>query len=205
MRFALSALPLAAAIGLAAGPALAQSAGDWTLSFGLGHVNPKSNNGVLAGAQASINSNTQLTLGFGYFFTDNLALDVLAATPFRHRVSLAGLGEVATTKHLPPTVSVQYHFRNASGVTPFVGAGVNYTTFFSTRGVGPLAGQTVRIKDSFGIAVQGGVDMKVSDRGAIRADVRWINIRSDVTVNGANVGKAKIDPVVLGLSYVHRF
>lgn len=199
-------LALSTALGLMmAAPGFAQSAGDWTLSFGLGNVNPKSNPGVLAGAASSINDNTQLTLGVGYFLTDNIALDLLAATPFKHEVSLAGLGEVGSTKHLPPTVSVQYFFRNQSNFTPFVGAGVNYTNFFSTKATGPLAGSTLKLDNTFGLAFQAGVDMKISERGSIRADVRWINIETDVKLNGAKIGEAKINPVVAGISYVHRF
>lgn len=197
--------PIAIAALLMAAPLSAQTAGDWTLSFGLGNVNPKSNNGVLAGAESSIDSNTQLTLGLGYFFTENLALDVLAATPFKHTVSLAGLGDVGTSRHLPPTVSLQYHFRNTSQFTPFVGAGINYTHFFDTKSKGAIAGQHLKIEDSIGLAVQVGFDTKISERGSIRADVRWIDIESDVKLNGAKIGTAKINPVVAGISYVYRF
>ncbi len=35
------------------------------------------------------------------------------------------------TKHLPPTLTAQYHFDLANKkVHPFVGAGINYTHFF---------------------------------------------------------------------------
>lgn len=40
---------LAAALSLAAAPAMAQSKGDWTVSAGVHQVAPKSNNGWLAG------------------------------------------------------------------------------------------------------------------------------------------------------------
>lgn len=50
-----------------------------------------------------------------------------------------------------------------------------------------------------------GVDFAISDSAAIRANLRYINIRSDVTLGGANIGKAKIDPWVAAVSYVHRF
>ena len=38
----------------AATPALAQSKGDWTIGLGLGYVQPKDDNGLLAGAATTI-------------------------------------------------------------------------------------------------------------------------------------------------------
>lgn len=192
---------LSAALALAAtSPALAQSAGDWTGSIGLGLVAPKSTNATIGGQKLSVDNNTQLTLGLGYYFTDNIALDVLAATPFSHDISLGG-AKIGSTKHLPPTVSLQYHFKNDSQFTPFVGAGLNYTNFFSTKtNLG-----TLKLKNTFGLALQAGVDMKISERGSLRTDLRWIDIETDVILNGTKAGTAKINPLVAGVSYVHRF
>lgn len=188
------------ALALSGGSAIAQQAGDWTLGVGIGHVKPKSNNGTLAGAPASIGGSTRPILTAEYFIQDNLGIELLAAVPFRHKISLGG-AQVGTTRHLPPTVSLNYHFTNESAVTPFLGIGVNYTNFFSTKS--PLG--TLKIKDSWGVALNTGVDFAISERGAIRANLRWINIQSDVTLNGAPIGKTKIDPWVAAVSYVHRF
>lgn len=187
-------------LALAAAPALAQSAGDWTVGVGLGYVAPKSDNGLLAGAPTTINENTRPTLTFEYFIQDNLGIELLAATPFKHTATIAGVG-TATTKQLPPTLSLVYHFDNGSTVTPFVGAGLNYTAFFSEKSaLGP-----VRMDDSFGLAVKAGFDVKLSEKGALRTEVRWMDIDSDVSLGGAKIGTAEIDPVVFGISYVHNF
>lgn len=187
-------------LALAAAPALAQSAGDWTVGVGLGYVGPKSDNGLLAGAPTTINENTRPTLTFEYFIQDNLGIELLAATPFKHTATIAGVG-TATTKQLPPTLSLVYHFDNGSTVTPFVGAGLNYTAFFSEKSaLGP-----VRMDDSFGLAVKAGFDVKLSEKGALRTEVRWMDIDSDVSLGGAKIGTAEIDPVVFGISYVHNF
>lgn len=187
-------------LALAAAPALAQSAGDWTVGVGLGYVAPKSDNGLLAGAPTTINENTRPTLTFEYFIQDNLGIELLAATPFKHTATIAGVG-TATTKHLPPTLSLVYHFDNGSTITPFVGAGLNYTAFFSEKSaLGP-----VRMDDSFGLAVKAGFDVKLSEKGALRTEVRWMDIDSDVSLGGAKIGTAEIDPVVFGISYVHNF
>lgn len=187
-------------LALAAAPALAQSAGDWTVGVGLGYVAPKSDNGLLAGAPTTINENTRPTLTFEYFIQDNLGIELLAATPFKHTATIAGV-DTATTKQLPPTLSLVYHFDNGSTVTPFVGAGLNYTAFFSEKSaLGP-----VRMDDSFGLAVKAGFDVKLSEKGALRTEVRWMDIDSDVSLGGAKIGTAEIDPVVFGISYVHNF
>lgn len=192
-------LPFLLALG-AATPALAQSAGDWTLGLGLGYVEPKDNNGLLAGAPTSINSNTRPTITAEYFIRDNLGVELLAATPFKHTVTIQGVG-TATTKHLPPTVSLVYHFDNGGKFVPFAGAGLNYTAFFSEKS----ALGNVKIDDSFGLALKAGFDVKVSANDAIRTEVRWIDISPDVKLNGTKIGKADIDPLVVGVSYVHKF
>lgn len=143
MSFKKIAICATAALALSASGAVAQQAGDWTLGVGIGHVKPKSNTGLLAGNPSSINASTRPILTAEYFVMDNVGIELLAAVPFRHTVTISGVG-TATTKHLPPTVSLNYHFANDSAVTPFVGAGLNYTNFFSTKS----ALGNVKIKDS---------------------------------------------------------
>lgn len=197
----------ATALALVSTPALAQSAGDWTLGFGLGVVDPKANNGKLSGGTlpVKVDENTQATFTFEYFIADNLGVELLAATPFQHNISITGLGKVGSTKHLPPTLSLQYHFNGGGTFSPFLGAGVNYTTFFDESTTGALAGSKLSLGDSAGLAAHAGVDFKVSPNGAIRADLRWMDIDSTVKLNGAKIGKTHIDPMVYGLSYVLRF
>jgi len=190
---------LLAATSLAA-PALAQSKGDMTLGFGLGLVEPKSKNGTVAGGAATVESNTRPIVTFEYFLRDNLGLEVLAALPFKHKIKINGT-QVGTTQHLPPTVSLNWHFPTGGAFKPFVGLGVNYTTFFKEKS--PLG--VLKIDDSFGLAAQIGADYAVSDRGALRLSLRYIDIDADVKLNGAKVGKVKIDPLVASLSYVMKF
>lgn len=194
-------LAITTALGLIAAPALAQSQGDWTFGLGLGWVNPKSDNGVLAGGTASVDENTQLIITGEYFIRNDLGIELLLATPFEHDVTITGIGYAGTVKHLPPTVSLNYHFPTRTAFKPYVGLGVNYTSFFDE--VSPLG--VLSLDDSWGIAVQAGFDYLVSDRDALRLTARWIDIDSDVFLNGALIGTADIDPVVLSVSYVRRF
>lgn len=184
----------------------AQSAGDMTLGLGLGWVEPKGDTGTLAGGlETSVEGAGRPTVTFEYFIKDNIGVEVLGALPFQHDISIAGLGVVGKTKHLPPVVSVQYHFPTQSKLTPFVGLGVNYTAFFDEEATGALAGSDLDLHDSWGLAGHIGLDYAISEKAALRADLRYIDIDSDVYLNGSKIGTVNIDPVVAGVSYVMKF
>lgn len=186
---------------------LAQSAGDMTLGLGLGWVEPKSDIGALSNGtlDTSAKGAASATITFEYFIRDNIGIEVLGALPFQHDISIAGLGLVGKTKHLPPVVSLQYHFPTQSKLTPFVGLGLNYTAFFDEKATGALAGADLDLHDSWGLAGHVGVDYAISDRAALRADLRYVDIDSDVYLNGTKIGTVNIDPVVAGVAYVMKF
>ena len=207
---ALATLLLAA---VASPAALAQSKGDWTLGVGLHHVDPKSDNGSLDATAlglgrlppTEVSGSVRPTFTYEYFLRDNLGIEVLAALPFEHDIAIQGVGRVGSAKQLPPVVSLQYHFANGSKVTPFVGVGLNYTTFFSEDTRGALAGTELKLDDSWGAAAHGGVDFALGGRSSLRLDARWADIDTDVSVNGIAVGKAEIDPLVYGAAFVVKF
>jgi outer membrane protein len=202
-------LPAVLAAGLAAvaAPAFAQSAGEWTLGFGVHQVDPKSDNGKLAGGTLplAIDSDAKPSITFEYFVRDNLGIEVLGALPFKHEIAVKGVGKVGETKQLPPTFTLQYHFNSDGKVSPLLGVGLNYTTFFSEDTTGALAGTRLKLDDSWGLAAHAGLDFRVSERSAVRVDVRWADIDTKVKVDGASMGTANIDPLVYGVAYVHRF
>lgn len=202
-KITLSALAVLAAT--AAAPAFAQEAGDWTIGLGIANVNPKSGNGeldaIVPGAGIDVGSDTQLSFTAEYFFTPNIGLEILAATPFSHDISIEGVGDAGDTKHLPPTISLNYHFTNFEGFKPYIGVGLNYTNFFQESS--PLG--KLELEDSFGLAAQIGVDIPVTETGALRLNARYIDIDTDVKLNGTKIGTAEIDPVVLGIAYVMTF
>jgi outer membrane protein len=194
----------AAAIALAA-PALAQSKGDMTLGLGVAWINPTDDYSTTTAGGLRAKDNARPSLTFEYFIADRVGIEVLAAWPFEHDIELAGTGTVGKTKHLPPTVSLQYHFVNNSNFTPFVGLGINYTHFWDSKGTGVLAGTAISLDDSWGVAAHAGFDYALSDTTALRADVRWINIETKAKVGGAPVGTVDINPWVFGASYVFKF
>ena len=70
---------------------------------------------------------------------------------------------------------------------------------------GPLSGADLDLGNSWGLAAHAGVDFKLADNRAIRVDVRWIDIDTDVSVDGTDVGTVNIDPFVYGVAYVWNF
>jgi len=186
--------------------AWADNADTWVIKVGAHSVEPKSNNGTLAdGAfRADVGSDARPTITAEYMINPNLGVEVLASLPFQHDVKLNGV-KAATVKHLPPTVSLQYHFNPGGSVSPFVGIGLNYTLFFSEHTTGPLAGAKLSLDNSFGAAAHAGIDFRVNDRWLFMVDARWIKINPDASVNGAKVGTVHIDPFIYGVGVGYRF
>lgn len=200
----LSTMTTALALGIASQPASAIEKGDWIVRFGVVNVSPNDSSdasnppGIPADA-ITVDSDTQLYIDLTYMFTDNLGLDILGATPFTHDIALAGVGKVAETQQLPPTVGLQYQFSPKSNVRPYAGVGINYTFFFNEETTGALAGADLSLDDSLGLALQAGVDIDINKDWFFNADVRYMNIETTATINGATSVDVTIDPWVIGL------
>ncbi|WP_270809611.1 OmpW family outer membrane protein [Aeromonas sp. QDB18] len=199
-------LPLLIAAAFASPVAMAHQAGDILVRGGLAFVSPQtSSDNVLGTGELEIDSNMQLGLTLSYMLTDNWGVELLAATPFSHSVSTAGLGEVAKVKHLPPTLMARYYFGDAnSKVRPYVGAGINYTTFFDEEGRGALAGTDVSVDSSWGMAGQVGLDMAINDRWFVNASAWLIDIDTDVHTAVGTINTS-IDPVAFMFGVGYRF
>ena len=158
---------------------LAHSEGDFIVRAGAATVSPNESSGAVAGISGiefGVDSNTQLGLTLGYMFTDNISFEVLAATPFSHNISATGLGEIADTKHLPPTFMVQYYFGTAeSDFRPYVGAGINYTVFFDEGSKTPAVSD-LSLDDSWGLAANVGMDYMINDDWFLNASVWYADI-----------------------------
>ncbi len=195
-------------------PAQAHEEGQWIIRAGLGSVAPDSKNLDLSDAvdtiTVEVDSGTSLTLVGTYMITKNWAFDVLAAWPFSHDINLVvngDSGKIAETDHLPPTLSAQYHFSPDAKFQPYVGFGLNYTTFFSTDTVPALSdlGVELDLDDSFGLAVQLGADFEIDDTWLLNFDVRYISIETDATLGGDAIGTVVIDPWVYAINLGYRF
>lgn len=197
-----SAVAVALAGGLFAGSAQAYDTGSMLFRIGAYGVFPESDSLTLApGAVIDVDNGYSLGFNFTYMVNPNIGIEVLAALPFQHDINLSGVGNIGDTKHLPPTVSVQYHLMPQGTVHPYVGLGLNYTTFFSESSVlGDL-----KLDDSWGLAGQLGIDVDVAPNWFVNADLRYISIKSDARLNGVELGTVDINPWVLGLTVGTRF
>ena len=192
-----------AGLALVSMPAAAYEKGDWLLRVGVGAVDPKSNNSEIV----SVDDGAALVFNGTYFLTPNIGFEILAATPFSHDITLVSDGSKAgETKHLPPTFSLQYHFMTDGTFRPYAGAGLNYTQFFDEETTGALAGTSLDLDESFGLALQLGADLDLSDRMFLNVDVRYIDIETTATVPEADLSfDVKIDPMVYSLTLGWKF
>ncbi len=218
-----------AAFGFLSTSAMAQSQGDWLLRVGLGHVSPdvsSSNlvvsNTELAGYQIDVGSSTRPIVNLTWMATNNFGIELLAAWPFEHSISgdgvLGGAGKLGETKHLPPTLSFQYHFLPNQAVRPYAGLGLNYTIFFDSSTTATLDNalggpSSLNIKDSFGLALQLGADVALTDAIFFNVDLRYIQIEADARIrtdlpNGSRLTsriKSDLDPWVFSAAVGFRF
>lgn len=188
-----------AAVALAA--AAQAPAADWLLRVGAHAVNPKSDNHPVV----NVDSGQSLTFNLTYLVHRNLGVELLASAPFKHDINLNGGGKVAETKHLPPTLTLQYHFLPEGRFRPHVGLGLNSTIFFDEETTGALAGNSLSLDTSFGLSVQAGADIAINDDWFVNIDLRWFDIDTDARLGGADIGTVEIDPYAIGLTIGRKF
>lgn len=192
----------------AAAPAFADQ-GDWLIRLRAIDVMPNESADIdPIGGDVDIDNSIVPELDITYFFQDQWAVElILGVTP--HDVAAvdtaAGdvdLGDVAL---LPPTLTVQYHFNPEGAVRPYAGAGVNFTHFFDESLPSGSALTTIDYDNSFGFAVQAGVDFDMGNDWFFNVDAKYIEINTDVTIDGAITADVDIDPIVVGLGFGRRF
>jgi len=199
MKTALAA-GIAMTIGFA-GNASAFEPGDWLVRVGASYVSPSSNNHEIV----DVESGTSATFNFTYMMTDIWAVELLAAYPFKHDLELSDGTKIGSTKHLPPTLSIQAHFRPTEKFQPYVGFGINYTDFFNEKTTGPLEGTSLNLSSSWGFAGQVGFDVLINDTWFFNMDARYIGIDTKATLDGTSLGTVTIDPWVFGGHIGFRF
>lgn len=179
---------------------------NFTATLGLQNVNPKSDNGTLAGADASIEDDWALTGSIAYHFADNWSAELWTGlSKYEHDVALAGLGIVGSVEHRPTAVGVNYHFIKNGSFRPFVGLGYGWVNVSGEQSKGALTGTVLRGDNSNGLSFKAGADYYFNDRFFVRGEVRYLDFDTDVTVNGGYVGTANVDPMIYGISLGAQF
>jgi outer membrane protein len=205
----------------------AYEVGDVIVRAGLTSVSPdESSSNVMVqgvgdvGMGASVNSNTQLGLNAVYMLTNQIGLELLAASPFKHDITLTntqdndlglGDGKLAQSRQLPPTLSLVYYLPFSGNVQPYLGVGLNYTVFFDEQFVDSRQDQSfndLRLDESFAMAAQIGMDYKLNEHWLVNASVRYIDIdtqaRFEVLGLPAKVS-VDVDPWVYSLLLGYKF
>jgi outer membrane protein len=195
---------IAAAVGMLVAGSVAAQESPWLVRARA--VNLNMANEVTTAGLATVGANDK-TIGevdVTYFFNKNVAAELILTLPQKQVVS-AGAASLGTFKHLPPTLTLQYHFTDFQGFKPYVGAGINYTKITGDNLA--LGGNALHLDDqSFGAAFQVGVDVPLTKQVSLNFDVKKVYIRSDVyTAAGASLGTLKLDPVLVGVGVGYRF
>lgn len=214
VRFEMLGVALAAAGALlASAGAHAQSAGTVMVRAGATQIKPNVTSGDLTapsfvGTQADIGSDTQFGGGVSYMLTDNFAIDVPLALPFKHDIvgagAIAGVGKIGEVRALPVTLLGQYRFFDAkSAFRPYVGAGVTYAKFYKARSTAVLSAltggtpsnpTTIDVKSKFAATLQVGAAYAFSDRWFVEADLTHTFLKTRTTLSTGQTLDTKIDP-----------
>ncbi len=205
----LSALALLAA---SAQPAYAE-AGDWIIRARAIMVAPNEDTDPVLGSELGLNNSVMPEVDFTYMWTKNIGTELILATT-KHKISHPA-GKLGSTWVLPPTLTLQYHFAPDAKIRPYVGAGVNYTIFYSEKTTPTLtaalgaASTGLSLKSSFGYAVQAGVDVDLNDKMFVNLDVKYIDMttKAGISANGAPAARLGVDinPLVVGVGVGWRF
>lgn len=214
---------LLAALSSLAGAAHAQSAGTWLGRVGATRIAPDVTSGNLTapslpGTQSDVKAATQLSGGISYMVTDQFAVDLPLALPFRHDLvgagAIAGVGKIGDVKALPITLLAQYRFLEAQApVRPYLAAGLTYAKFFGERGSGTLTALTnpggsptrLSIESRWGTTFQVGVAARINDTWFVDASLSKTFLKTRNTLSTGQTLDIKLDPVSVSLGVGMRF
>lgn len=162
--------------------------------------------GVIGG-DAKISTSYIPELDFTYFFDRHFAAELILGTT-RHKVStvssdLSAIGagsnanvDLGKVWLLPPTLTLQYHYP-VGKFNPYLGAGINYTIFYSAD-QGPVV-KDISYKNKFAFAAQAGFDIDISKRMFVNVDVKKLFLSTTATVDASNLtpaGSPQLSPVL---------
>lgn len=187
----------------------AKQAGDLLMRARAIYVVPDESSTTSIGGTVGLNNDIVPELDFTYFVTDNIGVELILATTKHYatglNTALGASADLGNVMLLPPTLTLQYHFNPKGDISPYVGAGVNYTFFYNENAAGGAI-TDIDHKDGFGLALQAGIDFKIDEKWSINLDVKKIWLNTDVSINGGGVtADVDIDPWVFGFGVGYTF
>lgn len=199
----LKQVALIALMGLSA----SAMAGQWQVKVGGSVVSPTGDYQLSPGAELKAADELAFTPSVEYFFNDNFSAELLLAAPVNHDVELNST-DVVRIKHLPPTLTAKYHFKNSTRFTPYIGVGGTAFVAWDERTKG-LGNTDVKVKEDFGFAGQVGFNFQPADakNWGVFFDARYAQISPEVTLSGDVAAKfdLDIDPMIYTLGYSYKF
>jgi outer membrane protein len=194
---------IATAVGLLVAGSVAAQEGPWMVRARA--VNLQMDNKDSTGLGLTVNDKTIPEIDVSYFFNKNVAAELVLTVPQKQHVYSNG-SDLGTFKHLPPTLTVQYHFTDLNGYKPYVGAGLNFTKI-SDEHISALGGtnNVTLSQSSTGAALQAGVDVPLTKQVSLNFDVKKVYLKTHVYAGGADAGTLKLDPVLVGVGIGYRF
>lgn len=155
-------------------------------------------NGVIAGASTNTSTSIIPMLDAAYFLTKNWAIEAICCVTPHH---IQGTGTIASDFArawlFPPSVMLQYHATNFGAFQPYLGVGVNFTTFWNTRvnndvwGIPMAPGsalanlgipavlatfQYATVSPSWGVVGQAGVDYMLNEHWGLNVDFKYVGL-----------------------------
>lgn len=165
-------------------------------------------NGQKGGLEQSVGAKVEADnlwipeIDLSYFFTKNLAAELVLTYPQEVDIKIAGAKQ-GTIKALPPSLLLQYHFTELGAFKPYVGAGLNYTFFYNTSNI--LGGVASVERNSWGLAGQVGFDYMFTKSLGLNVDVKYIKMETDVYAGGSKLGTLNLSPITAGVGMTYRF
>ena len=204
LKQSLTVLALAASVAVPAAAQAQSVAEPWLVRVRAIHLDSRNKDST--GLDLSINNRVIPEIDFSYFFTPQIAAELVLTYPQKQHIK-AGGDRIGELKHTPPTLSLQYHFTQFGAFKPYVGAGVNWTRISSVKFKPEIvtALHPRLERSSFGPSVQVGFDYEVAKNTYVNFDVKKVGIETDVKSSGDKVGKFKIDPLLIGIGVGYRF
>lgn len=187
-------------------PAVSHAAEEGPLLVRVRAVHLDSANKDSTGLGLSVNNKTLPEVDFSWFFTPNIAAELILTYPQKHTLYSNG-SEIGSLKHLPPTLTLQYHFNPTGSFRPYVGAGLNYTNFSSVKFAPAVqtALQPSIKRNSWGGALQIGADFQIAKNTYLNFDVKKVQIDTTVSSKGTEVGTFKVNPTLVSAGIGWRF
>jgi outer membrane protein OmpA-like peptidoglycan-associated protein/outer membrane protein W len=139
-----------------------------------------------------------------YFFTSHWSGELAVSMPQVHDLLLhtaaGGSGNVGTFRLMPNFLTLKYNFLPDAVFRPYLGLGVNVTSFYSVN-----AAPFGLSKTTGGVAAQGGFDIKMFGHWFFNADVKFARVRPVLDFDGERIGHLKVDPLLFGIGIGYRF